>query len=367
MSGTADDPVPHDARALAELVGLDPPEYRRKDMERLVGIGHEDMVRWWRAMGFAEVPEDEVAFGDADVEMARRLLALVGSDLLDDQDVLRLARLLGASFSRIAEAQAGVLDDVLEALPPPDPTATPWERIHSLEQDPDTSLLALLEDSVVYVWRRHLVAALGRWLGASGDDVTDTAVGFADISGFSKMSRKAAAGDLADVVDSFEEAAFDVVSARGGRVVKLIGDEVMFVADDLGTGVDIGLDLVERAATSTPKLELHCGVAHGPSITIGGDVFGPTVNLASRLTGVARRGTVMVPRDCVDELDGRDDLVVRRVRRTFDLKGIGRTRVLTVSRVDAPDDDQGDDGESADVLEDGGAEPGVADEESSGR
>jgi adenylate cyclase len=335
------DPAPHDARALAELVGLDPPEYRREDMERLVGIGHEDMVRWWRAMGFAEVPEDEVAFGDADVEMARRLVALVGSDLLEDQDVLRLARLLGASFSRIAEAQAGVLDDVLDALPPPDGSATPWERIHALEQDPDTSLLAVLEDSIVYVWRRHLVAALGRWLGATGDDVQDSAVGFADISGFSKMSRKSSAVDLADVVDSFEATAFDVVSARGGRVVKLIGDEVMFVAEDLGTAVDIGLDLVERASGSTPRVELHCGVAHGPTITVGGDVFGPTVNLASRLTGIARRGTVIVPRDCVDELDGRPDLVVRRVRRTVDLKGIGRTRMVTVSR-QAPTDETAD-------------------------
>ena len=189
-----------DAAALAKLVGLPPPVYRREDMERLVGIGHEDMVRWWRAMGFAEVPETEIAFGDLDVEMARRLVALVGSDVLDDDDILRLARLLGTSFSRIAEAQAGVMDDVLEALPPPDGTMTPWERMQALEHDPDTSLVALLEDSLVYVWRRHLIAALGRWIGAD-EDVTDSAVGFADIVGFSKVTKELPVDELAGVVD----------------------------------------------------------------------------------------------------------------------------------------------------------------------
>lgn len=321
-----------DASALAELVGLPPATYRRDDMERLVGIGHEDMVRWWRAMGFAEVPETEIAFGDTDVEMARRLVALIGSEVLDDGDILRLARLLGTSFSRIAEAQAGVMDDVLLALPPPDGTTTPWERIQALEQDPDTSLLALLEDSLVYVWRRHLVAALGRWIGAE-DEVSDTAVGFADVAGFSELTRRLSGDELAGVVDTFETAAFDIVSTHHGRVVKLIGDEVMFTADDIVTAVDIGLDLIDRLAQGSHPVQLHCGVAHGPTITVGGDVFGPTVNLASRLTTVARRGKVVVPRASTEAFADRSDMAVQRVRRVYDLKGIGRTRVAIVSRV----------------------------------
>jgi adenylate cyclase len=328
---TADGRRPQDMAALSELVGLEPPTYRRDDMERLVGVDHEEMVRWWRAMGFAEVPETEVAFGRTDVEMARRLVALVGSDVLGDGDVLRLARLLGASFSRIADAQAAVLDDVLEALPPPTDGASPWERISTLEADPDTSVLALLEDSLVYVWRRHLVAALGRWLDAE-EDVTEHAVGFVDISGFSKLTRELPADELADIVDAFETTAFDVVSARAARVVKLIGDEVMFVADDLETAVEIGLDLADRLTDTPVPVQLHCGIAYGPTITVGGDVFGPTVNLASRLTDVARRGKVVVPREFAELFEDREDLEVHRVRRVFDLKGIGRARLVTVAR-----------------------------------
>jgi len=329
---------PEQVEALAELVGLDPPTYRRHDMEVLVGVGHDDMVRWWRAMGFAEVPESEVAFGDADVEMARRLVALVGSDVLDDADVLRLARLLGASFSRIAEAQAGVLDEVLLTLPAPDGDANPWDRIKALEEDPDTSLLTLLEDSLVYVWRRHLVAALGRWLGAE-EDVADRAIGFADITGFSKLTKELGPDELAEVIDTFETTAFDVVSARSARVVKLIGDEVMFEADDLATAVEIGLDLIDALGGGDHPLQLHCGVASGPTITVGGDVFGPTVNLASRLTAVARRGKVVATRDALEEFEDRTDLEVHRVRRVFDLKGIGRTRLITIARR-GPDDDE---------------------------
>lgn len=329
---------PERVAGLSRMVGLDPPVYRRQDVVERVGVSHEEMVRWWRAMGFAEVPPEVVAFGDTDVQMARRLVTMVGADVLDDESVLRLARLLGASFSRIAEAQAGVLDDILLAIPDGDPELTPWERIQAMEQDPGTSLLALLEDSLVYVWRRHLVAALSRWLGAE-EDLAECAVGFADISGFSKLTRELTPHALAEVIDQFETVAFDVVSAGRGRVVKLIGDEVMYLAGSIQDGVDIGLDLMDRLADQSVPVQLHCGVAFGPTITVGGDVFGPTVNLASRMTDVARRGKVVIPRDFIEDFAEREDLETHRVRRVFDLKGIGRTRLATVARREADEEE----------------------------
>ena len=85
---------------------------------------------------------------------------------------------------------------------------------------------------------------------------------------------------LAELVDEFEETAFDVVSANGGRAVKLIGDEVMFVADSLPIAVDIGLDIAERLHAIDDMPRIHCGIAYGPIVTVGGDVFGLTANLA---------------------------------------------------------------------------------------
>ena len=120
------------------------------------------------------------------------------------------------------------------------------------------------------------------------------------------------------------------MSTHGGRVVKLIGDEVLFVVDDLDRAITAGLELIDRLSEFEEMPPVHCGVAFGPTITVGGDVFGPTVNLASRLTKVARPGSIAVPRKGNESLLDRDDLDVRKVRRTYDLKGIGRTSILAV-------------------------------------
>jgi len=377
-------------------VGLEPAVYRRGEVEAHVGLPHDDMVRWWRAMGFAEVPEDEIAFGDDDVRMATSLAALLASGSVAERDVLRLTRVLGASFSRIAEAQVSLLGDSVEV------------SLHEqLDIEPadgsgvaTTELLAMLEEAIVYVWRRHLVAALGRRLrledelaaieappdgsgidpdheepdDGSGDPdphgVRATTIGFVDIVGFSKLSKQLGADELADLVDAFEASALEVSATKGARIVKFIGDAAMYVAEDLATGVRVGLELQARARSGDFPVELHCGVAHGPAVTMGGDVFGQTVNLASRLTDVARRNSVAVPRDCAPELAEHDDLSVRNVRRTYDLKGIGRTRISVVSLaeppepevpdaeqsgptevevvVEFPDDDLGDDGPDGD-------------------
>ena len=195
----------------------------------------------------------------------------------------------------------------------------------------DESVLSLLEDSLVYVWRRHLMAALGHRL-ETDDDAIEEAVGFADLSGFTQLSQRVSAERLGDLVDEFESTAFDVVSAHGGRAVKLIGDEMMFVANSLPVAVDIGLDLAERLRAIAGMPDIHCGIAYGPTVAVGGDVFGPTANLAARLTTIARRGTIVIPRAAASQLAGRADIELVRMRRTFDLKGIGDTRVVAVRR-----------------------------------
>ena len=175
------------AAALHRLVGLDEPGYRRADIGRLAGIEHERSVKWWRAMGFPEVPEDVCEFGEADVEMLKRLAALSGAGLIDDESIQRLRGLLGTSFSRIAEAQIAVVEQ-LAAVPGLEPDVTSLERGEALIASLNESMLDLLEDSLVYVWRRHLLAALGRRLDA-GESGGECAVGFADLSGFTKLSQ----------------------------------------------------------------------------------------------------------------------------------------------------------------------------------
>jgi adenylate cyclase len=319
--------------ALFELVGLEPPRYRQADVARLTGIPHERSVTWWRAMGFPEVPPDVPAFGEADVAIVRSLATLTQAGLIDDAGIQRLARLLGASFSRIAEAQVAVVEQLLGARPGAAGGASLRDRLAELAAPSGEALIDNFEEAVVYTWRRHLLAAFGRRL-LLGEEADEAVVGFADQGGFTKLSQRVPPEHLAEIIDEFERIALDVVAEHGGRAVKLIGDEVMFVTDDLPRGVDIGLDLEARLGEVTQMPDIHCGIAHGPVVAVGGDVFGPAVNLAARLTTIARPGTIVIPRDAVEQLEDRDDIEVVPVRRSFHLKGIGGTRIVAVRRRD---------------------------------
>lgn len=315
--------------AVYRLLRLDPPTLSRVDVERLTGVPHERAVRWWRAMGLPEMPEDQVAFRDEDVAMVRRLDQLLGEDVVDEDEVLRLARLMGASFSRLVEAQLEVIDELFTS-PDPDGPLHP-RRIdgRALAAAADTDIVETLESTLLYVWRRHLLAAIGHRLTLE-EEHTDQAVGFADLSGFTRVSKKATSLEIADIIETFEGVAFDVVSTHGGRIVKLIGDEIMFVTRDVASAVAIGLELITRLEPLGGMPGVHAGIAFGPTVLVGGDVFGPTVNLASRLTDIARRNTVAVPRDVADELGDVPGAEMRRIRRSYDLKGVGRTEVMAI-------------------------------------
>jgi adenylate cyclase len=320
---------------LHRSVGLEPPSLRRADIAAATGVSPERTIRWWRAMGFPEVGDDTVAFNPMDLDLVQRVGELEDVGLVDDDDIARLARLLGASSQRIAEAQLALVDEMLDRVAGADHERLRKDRLGALLDEDDPALMMLLERSVVYVWKRHMLAALGRRLEAADSDehVThDMAVGFADLSGFTKLSKSLTPAELTDLIDGFEAAAFDVVASTAGRVVKLIGDEVMFVAPTLVEAAHIALDLRDRLAAIETMPTIHCGIAFGATVGVGGDVFGSTVNLASRLTSIARKGTIVIPRESSADLSGHDDLLIKPSRRNYSLKGIGDTRISVVGR-----------------------------------
>lgn len=319
------------AADLSEIVGLSRPRYTREELLEKVDIGTTDTRRWWRAMGLVEVPDRTVAFNADDLAMVRALGAVLADGDASEEHVFRLARLLGGSMSRISEAQVSVIEDVLTTLEPDLAMDTAADRSAALASEPAAPLIDLFEQSMVYVWRRHLFAALGRWIGVD-PDLDSQAVGFVDISGFSHMSKRLDADVLAEIIEHFESEVVDVVSAHGGRVVKFIGDEAFFVVADIPTAADAALTVLERMKQGDHPVDLHGAIAYGPTVTIAGDVFGNTVNLAKRLTDVSRKGRILMPRRDAEALEDHNELVVRRMSRTFDLKGVGRTATVTVAR-----------------------------------
>jgi adenylate cyclase len=184
-----------------------------------------------------------------------------------------------------------------------------------------------------YAWRRHLQgAARNRMVrdSAAGEGHA-TSVGFADLVGFTALSQEMEEKELATLVDRFESLAHDTVVRRGGRVVKMIGDEVMFAVDDAKSGMEIGLSLADAYSDDEGLHDVRVGLSCGDVLQLQGDLYGPPVNLASRIVSIARPRSVVVSETMHATLHDDPDYEWRSLRpRTF--KGIGRVPIWRVRR-----------------------------------
>jgi adenylate cyclase len=178
-------------------------------------------------------------------------------------------------------------------------------------------LVPQIERLQSYVWRRHLVAAAGRAMPVADEDPTsDTMVaGFADIVGFTSLSRSISEDDLAALVERFEDTTAGIIAEHRGRVVKTIGDEVLFTVLRPTDAADIALALMAWTEADDDLPSLRIGMAYGRVISSLGDVYGPMVNVASRLTSVARPGSAVVDRELAAQLKDEPDYSLRRIRR----------------------------------------------------
>jgi adenylate cyclase len=161
------------------------------------------------------------------------------------------------------------------------------------------------------------------------------AVGFADIVGFTRQSRRMSGDELAALVELFESTVSTSIAGHGGRVIKTIGDEVLYAADDVATAARIALELAEGHELNEEFPDVRVGVAYGDVLSRMGDVFGEVVNIASRLTSLAKPGRVLLNREMADLLREDDEFRVRRSRTTA-VKGYARLETWTLKRPKPP-------------------------------
>ncbi|MGI8492366.1 MAG: adenylate/guanylate cyclase domain-containing protein [Acidimicrobiales bacterium] len=325
-----------------ELIG--PARYNGAQVAEAAGTSLESARALWRAMGFPAPAATEVLFTDLDVKMLRSALELVDDGLLEYPVVIHATRAIGQALSRVAEAEVAILSEWVRAR---GAALSSDETNELLETAARGLLLQRDEEHITYAWRRHLVAALGREFAAGPGVDRDPAlpeaglqdpvraVAFADLVGFSAVSQEADSKELTALIDRFEDLAYDLVAGGGGRVVKTIGDEVFFAVDDPVAAAEIALDLAEAYTDDELLPDVRVGLACGRVISRAGDLFGPAVNLASRLVNVARPGTVLVSPEIAEAVAGKDHLITKPLRRLRVLKGIGRVHVQHLYRAEA--------------------------------
>jgi adenylate cyclase len=271
-------------------------------------------------MGFPQGAEDDIAYTEADAEALGRAGALVEAGLVDRAELLQEVRLLSLAVSTIADSHA-------------ERFAGRGGGDGNVARGDGAVTLEVLDEIMRYLYRRQLLAAIRRvvamdtaLVGATPERV----VGFADLTGFSGAARTTSDGELVALVEQFFGRAADVIASVGGRVVKLVGDEVMFAVDDPEQGVIAGIEL----AALGESLPVHVGLALGEMISHHGDLFGPAVNVASRLTDLARPGTVLVNEDLARRVGRDEGYDVRPIRLRRPLKGVGAVRVFRLRRRD---------------------------------
>lgn len=269
----------------------------------------ERIRRLWRALGFVDPEPDEVRFTDADVDALRLSARLAADELIGGGVTESVARVVGQAMSRLAEAQTQIVTEQLANDPYLAELAEthPDEMVRLLSER-FAHLLPDLEWLIAFAWRRHMLAAVQRAVaGAARDIATHTvAIGFCDIVGYTSAVRDMTTNDLAELIASFEEIASDLVVSHDGRIVKTLGDEVMFANPDPVAIAETGLQLAEAFGSDRNNVPpVRVGLAYGQTVAHGGDIFGSVVNLASRCTGIARPSTVVCDRELAHALESR--------------------------------------------------------------
>jgi adenylate cyclase len=305
--------------------------YTRTEVSELTGVPLDMLERFWRALGFASVPDDDPVFTDLDLEAVRLLQGMQALGAADTDTALHMARVIGSSMARIAEAELvpGIMvstevDPVLSA-----------DSFASVADVTIPAMAKLLE----FAWRRQMAAGIQRNMmlrshGLAPGQSPVLAVGFADMVGFTLLSQHLSDEELAAVVRRFEEISHDIVIAAGGRIVKMIGDEVMFVVDNVAAAARIGLDLADAYADDDLLSDVRVGLALGPVLLRDGDYFGPTVNLAHRIVNIGNPGTVLMSDEFHLALrEAAPDEFTANALRLRSLKDLGQVQLWRLGRL----------------------------------
>lgn len=294
-----------------------------REMAQHMGVSTRSARKLWRALGFPNLEEDARAFTAADAEALATMVDLVRQGLLNEETAISLTRSVGQMTDRMVVWQIEALvEDKITNEGYDDAEA----RTHVVESLPE--LIEPLQRLMSYAWRRQLSAGLQRLTvraeaglaavkrGRGTQQAADAplplarAVGFADLVSYTSLSRQMSERTLAQMVQRFESKCAEIISIGGGRLVKTVGDEVFYNAETPEAGAEIALALAETIAADDVLPQARVSVVWGRVLSRMGDIYGPAVNLAARLTALADPGTVLVDTATADALESNDSYLL---------------------------------------------------------
>lgn len=280
-------------------------EFRRREVASEAGVSLHSARKLWRAIGFPELSDDEVFFTQADKEALGTMVGMVREGKLTEETAISLMRSVGQMTDRMVVWQIEALvEDMIANQNMSDRQAR--SQLFSLLPE----IIPAIEDLLLYSWRRQLNSAVHRmalrvetgvaaYQQDSGESDGGTplplarAVGFADLVSYTSLSRRMNERTLAQLVQRFEAKCAEIISVGGGRLVKTIGDEVLYVAETPQAGAQIALSLSRELAKDELFPQTRGAVVWGRLLSRLGDIYGPTVNMAARLTSLAEPGSVL--------------------------------------------------------------------------
>jgi adenylate cyclase len=280
-----------------KLLG-DVPCYTEAEVTERAGVTVEVARELWHLLGFAHADPEDRAFAEADARALRLASELIGLGVLSQERQDGLVRTWGRSFARLAEWQVALLAGLAA-----EHGADPTEGLLGIADE----VLPRVEELQTYAWRRHLLSVGSRMVAERGSgSASMLAVCFVDIVGYTSRSRTLTDRELVAWLEEFESAVLRMTVDQGVRIIKNIGDELLLVADDPLTMAQVALEMTRRGEDPDDAFPaVRAGVAYGEVVTRLGDVFGPVVNIAARLTSVARPCTVLVDEGMYEVLSGR--------------------------------------------------------------
>jgi class 3 adenylate cyclase len=281
------------------LLWSGPPIYTLRTAADAIGVALEDIEHGWAMLGLTVADPDTPALSQVDVDSLATWTAMrmqMGPDAADG-----FLRVLGSTVARLAEA----ISSMIRTAQPKmwlgltgDELATAQVYRSSAEFVPRIGAM------IDAVHRHHLVSTRTFIEGVvSGPSASVMCgVGFADLSGFTALTQQLTPAELSTLLSEFGATVSDVVHADGGRVVKFLGDAVMWVSSNPEPLAKAALDLVDHPRAREAGLQVRAGLGYGEILALNGDYFGNPVNLAARLVAAASPGQILAAAEVHDRL-----------------------------------------------------------------